>query len=342
MQKSIREKNKIILISIYLFLLIVFNNYYLKINQIDIFHSRQYLNYINVAYAFDNNYEYITHVSMKSIMLHQEPTTFIKFYILVPNINTNRKNVINKIKIEHKNCNITFFEMGQQFKNYNIPLNIWSTAIYYRIKLQELLPNENKILYLDSDTLIYKDLSKIYNYEIGNNYYIGMLENRRKTYFKKYNASFNTYINSGVLLCNLKELRNANITNKFIDFYQTFKNKVNYPLNDGVNYVSNGKIGYFDPEYVVIAFCNEKESFNYYDKMNIKVDKIKVVKSYKDPYIYHYIIHRKPWKGFAYINSQVCVDPFIRFYELAKKTSYYHEILKNFPIKYKNNSAKLI
>ena len=99
MQKSIHEKNKIILKSIYLFLLIVFNNYYLKINQIDIFHSRQYLNYINVAYAFDNNYEYITHVSMKSIMLHQEPTTFIKFYILVPNINTNRKNVINKIKI---------------------------------------------------------------------------------------------------------------------------------------------------------------------------------------------------------------------------------------------------
>ena len=64
-----------------------------------------------------------------------------------------------------------------------------------------------------------------------------------------------------LVLINLKELRNANITNKFIDFYQTFKNKVNYPLNDGVNYVSNGKIGYFDPEYVVIAFCNEKESF---------------------------------------------------------------------------------
>ena len=28
-------------------------------------------NYINIAYAFDNNYYYITHVSMKSVMLNQ-------------------------------------------------------------------------------------------------------------------------------------------------------------------------------------------------------------------------------------------------------------------------------
>ena len=28
--------------------------------------------YINIAYAFDNNYYYITHVSMKSIMLYQK------------------------------------------------------------------------------------------------------------------------------------------------------------------------------------------------------------------------------------------------------------------------------
>ena len=46
-----------------------------------------YKNYINVSYAFDGNYHYITHVSMKSIMLSQNKTTFINFYMLVSNIN---------------------------------------------------------------------------------------------------------------------------------------------------------------------------------------------------------------------------------------------------------------
>ena len=35
----------------------------------------KYRNYINVAYAFDSNYHYITHVSMKSIMLSQNVDT---------------------------------------------------------------------------------------------------------------------------------------------------------------------------------------------------------------------------------------------------------------------------
>ena len=54
------------------------------------------LNYINVAYAFDNNYYYKTHVSMKSIMLNQKNDIFIKFNILVHNsIYIEQKNIID-------------------------------------------------------------------------------------------------------------------------------------------------------------------------------------------------------------------------------------------------------
>ena len=38
-----------------------------------------------------------------------------------------------------------------------------------------------------------------------------MLENRGKTFFSQYNETFNQYINSGVLLCNLEELIKINI-----------------------------------------------------------------------------------------------------------------------------------
>ena len=58
------------------------------------FKGNKFKNYINVSYAFDGNYHYIAHVSMKSIMLSQEKTTFINFYMLVSNINDEQKEVI--------------------------------------------------------------------------------------------------------------------------------------------------------------------------------------------------------------------------------------------------------
>ena len=142
----------------FIFLLLILFNF----GCFGVTHNQKYISFINVAYAFDNNYEYITHVSMKSIMLNQNINTFIKFYLLVSNLTIEQKYIINKIKYEHKNCEINFFDLGKQFKNLSVPLSIWSPAIYYRIILQYLLPNEKKILYLDTDTLVYKDLSKIY------------------------------------------------------------------------------------------------------------------------------------------------------------------------------------
>ena len=320
--------SKTIFISKFFFILLLiffFNSFF--------FLLKPYKNYINVAYAFDNNYEYITHVSMKSIMLSQNPTTFINFYLLVSNLTRKQKSIINRIRVEHNNCNIHFFYMGKKFKNYGTPLSIWSTAIYYRICLQDLLPNEKKILYLDTDTLIYKDLTKLYNYEIANKYYIGMFENKGKTFFEQYNTNFNIYINSGVLLCNLEELRKANATDKFLKFYEKFKGKIKFPLNDGVNYISNKKNAFFNPDYVVIGFCNDNEIFKYYNKVNVNISIKEVMKSYKDPYIYHFILHVKPWRGISRNQHHVCVDPMTRFYEMARKTSLYYEILKNFPLK---------
>ena len=298
--------------------------------------NNDYLNYINVAYSIDNNYHYLAHISMKSIMLSQYNTTFINFYILYSNFSTEQKEVINKISLQHKNCKIEFIDMGNQFKDFSIHDDIfavWSPADFFRILLQDIFPNENKFLYLDADTLIYKDLTKLYNYNITDKYYIGMLEFKVFSYARYFKKRFNNYINTGVLLCNLEELRKGNISEKFIQFHKEYNKQIRYPVNDPLNIVSHEKNGYFDPEYVVIGFCDENAAAEYYTKTAIKLNVTEVVKAYKDPYIYHLIYYAKPWREVPKDNGKVCVDPFIRFYEIARKTDYYHEILKIFPVK---------
>lgn len=300
------------------------------------FHKKEFKNYINVSYAFDGNYHYITHVSMKSIMLSQEKTTFINFYMLVSNITDEQKEVINRICLEHINCKIIFIDMGNQFNELYIPKNefsLWSTANFYRVILQDILPNEHKILYLDTDTLIYKDLTKLYNYNITGRCYVGMPEYKDIYYFLQYKEKkFNNFINTGVVLCNLDELRKINFTNKFKEFFNRYNKKVKFPVNDATNMITHEYNGYFEPEYVVIGFCNEKEIYKYYKRMSLKINVTEVIKSYNDPYVYHLITKSKPWRSIPSIDGQVCFEPMIRFYEMARKTIYFHKILEIFPV----------
>ena len=148
---------------------------------------------------------------------------------------------------------------------------VWSPADFFRILLQDIFPNEKKFLYLDADTLIYKDLTKLYNYNITDKYYIGMLEFKVFSYARYFKKRFNNYINTGVLLCNLEELRKGNISEKFIQFHKEYNKQIRYPVNDPLNIVSHEKNGYFDPEYVVIGFCDENAAAEYYTKTAIKL-----------------------------------------------------------------------
>ena len=90
-------------------------------------------NFINIAYAFDNNYYYITHVSMKSIMLNQNKNTYIIFYILISeDIYNEQKSVIDDICKEHINCRINYINSKMSLKNFPL-LDILKELLLYII-----------------------------------------------------------------------------------------------------------------------------------------------------------------------------------------------------------------
>ena len=102
--------------------------------------------------------------------------------------------------------------------------------------------NETKSLYFDCDTLIYKDLTKLYNYNIKDNYYVGQYEGKP---LENYGKNLNDFINSGAILINLENLRKDNIFPKIIDFL-IFNNQSLLFLDQyAINVVWNGKNGFF-------------------------------------------------------------------------------------------------
>ena len=83
---------------------------------------------------------------------------------------------------------------------------------YYRLLLCEYLPAEvDRILYLDPDTVVIKSLKHLYNFNFGDNCFIGaghtdgVIEKFNKKRLKM--GSDSTYINAGVLMINVNNLR---------------------------------------------------------------------------------------------------------------------------------------
>lgn len=265
---------------------------------------------------------------MKSLMMNQKNNTFVKFFLLVhQSIDENQKKVLDNTCKQHKNCNISYFILRDEFKDINTSgYRNWTTSTLYKIMLQNLLPNEWKILYLDGDTIIYKDLNELYNYNISNNYYVGSYEGKPR---RKYGKNLKDFINGGIILANLENLRKDNIYEKIYDFLRKNNGSLPFLEQDAINIICNKKNAIFPRYYVYHGICSYKKI----KQLNRnKLHKDKLIQALKEPYIFHFKVHIKPWNGIAKKNRMICFDFFPRFYEYARKTDYYFEILENFRV----------
>ena len=186
-----------------------------------------------------------------------------------------------------------------------------------------MLLNETKALYFDCDTLIYKDLTELYNYNITDKYYVGQYEGKP---LKKYGNNLTDFINSGAILINLENLRKDNIFQKIIEFLRKNNQRLLFLDQDIINVVCNRKNGFFPSNYISSGIC----SLSKMKKINKNKSNL-LINEQKEPYIFHFKIYMKPWFGIAAgENKLICFDFFPRFYEYARKTKHYFNILENF------------
>ena len=92
----------------------------------------------------------------------------------------------------------------------------------YRLLLPDLLPEYDKIIYIDCDVIVRNDLSEIYHQTIlKGNYLAAVYEaalGRSDTIFGVYRfVKPGCYINSGFLIMNLGELRRNKMVPKFLE-----------------------------------------------------------------------------------------------------------------------------
>ena len=88
--------------------------------------------------------------------------------------------------------------------NYFKDLRKWrgSLAIYYKLLIPLLFPNIERMIHLDGDTMVFKDLWQLFNLPFQNNYLLAQRSRQHIFIDKKID---NYVINAGVILFNIKK-----------------------------------------------------------------------------------------------------------------------------------------
>ena len=212
---------------------------------------------LNVVFASDNNYVPFLSIALLSLLEHNENEfEEINIFILNDGIDENNKHKLEEIVFPFK-CNMTFInakqldELDINIMTIERNLNISSLTNYSRLFISNLLPdNLDTVLYLDCDALIVGSLKDFWNEDISDYYCAGVLDCINTTIKKEFGFSKeDNYINTGVLLINLKKWREDQVEEKFIEFMINNQHRF-YQHDQGIiNNVFRDRIKIVDPRY---------------------------------------------------------------------------------------------
>lgn len=270
---------------------------------------------MNILVAINKKYVRPLNILLNSIGYSNKEENF-NIYILhknldkedmeniTENLNLSRFN-INAIKIPK--CEIDTFPVLE--KRY-------PEEIYFRLYASKYLPKEvNRVLYLDADTLVINSLREFYETNFDGNYFVAA------THIRKVLHKFNEirldikeddpYINTGVLLINLKELRKINVEEKVGTFIKSKGSKLLLPDQDIVTTLFGNKIKLADE----LKYNLGERAWKLYNLNNPK-NKITLRWIRNNTVIIHYYGRNKPWNK-DYIGTLDCF--YKRVVKLIKK-----------------------
>lgn len=284
-------------------------------------------NVVNVAFILDDGFVIPTATAITSLIENKNVNTVLRINLVVSNL---------------EECNVNLFKSYNNNKDIFINI-VFSDSDKYRLlhvydstkpccatisallkfDLPILFEKYDKILYLDGDIIVQKDLSDLYNTDLDDNYVAAVKDSGRIYYKSESTKHIKNYFNSGVMLLNLKKMREDNVTKKLFELKANSND--NSLMDQNIfNILFENQVCFKDIKYnfLYLNLVRAKKKYKISEINDLYHSKYKnLLEIYKKAYIIHFSSKDKPWK----FKNSLCSNLWLSYF---KKTPFYKEDLE--------------
>ncbi len=212
---------------------------------------------IPVFFTIDDGYAPFLATALNSAVKNSSPHRNYRAIVLHQGLSdTNAKKLkaleTDNFKIDLTPMKANFDALDDRMSN-RLRCDYFTLTIYFRLFIPAMFEEYDKGIYVDSDVVITEDLAKLFDTDIGDNF-IGACNDLSiadvpplVAYTENaVGVKKEEYINSGILLMNLKKMRECDLEGHFLNLLNTYHFDCIAPDQDYLNAMCNGKIYYLD------------------------------------------------------------------------------------------------
>jgi len=248
-------------------------------------------NRLDIVFGIDDGYTDPLIVTAYSVIKNNLSFNEIYFHIITNGVSKNNQKKIKNLEGTFSGIHFDFTLVDDTpFKEFPLNIKHISPISYGRFLIADIFGTLEKVLYLDADILVLGDLSELWSVDIRDNCIAGSHKQYINRQFPGYKESIglsqdSIYINSGVMLMNLKRIRRLNKTQELLANAKKLKDTVRIQDQDIINITFNGEIK------------NVHKKYNYTDS-----DRREASLREEEVVIVHFNTQNKPW-GSDFLNN---------------------------------------
>ena len=283
---------------------------------------------VPVVFAANEGFVPMFAACMQSLLEHTGPERSYDLVLIHTDISRENRARLLAMTAAYENVSLRFFDAGPLIGSRDLQANAHITAeTYFRFLIQQILPDYDKVLYLDSDLIVNADVAALYDTDLEGNWlgavrdpeFLGHLNNPRADMAQYAQrtlklANPQDYFQAGVLLLNTQALREAYTLEQWLDFASV---PYRYNDQDVLNMRCHGRVKYLDMSWNLLTDCDHTRISRVI--VHAPEDIRRQYQAAREaPRIIHYAGYRKPW-------HKPSEDMAPYFWSALKKTPYYEE-----------------
>ena len=201
----------------------------------------------------------------------------IRLHILYKELSDNAKILIRRLEKAGSNNTVEYIPIdGELLERIKVATGRWRQECFFRYYVTELLPDADRVLWLDADILVRKSVEELYNIEFDGKSFAAVYDN---TSDPERRLGISDYVNSGVLMINIKKLKETGKMNEFWELVASADYKGELPDQDALNIVFKDDIKQLDVKFNTFPLTSD----NYADYL------------INNAVLVHFISKHKPW-----------------------------------------------